>query len=88
MTGIMVRERKLGSEYYTYKYIERRRKQSMIRTCKNCTERHVGCHSTCKTYKLEKQRHEENQARIRQEKASYNLYREYKNERMVRVLYH
>lgn len=88
MIGIMVREKKLDSEYYTYKYIERRRKQSMIRTCKNCTERHVGCHSTCKAYKLEKQRHEENQARIRQEKASYNLYREYKNERMIRVLYH
>lgn len=60
----------------------------MIRTCKNCTNRHVGCHSTCKAYKLEKQEYDEEQAKIRKDKASYNEYRGYMNARMTRILYH
>lgn len=60
----------------------------MIRTCKNCTDRHIGCHSTCKTYMLEKQKHDEEQAKIRKDKASYNEYRDYMHARMTRVLYH
>jgi hypothetical protein len=37
---------------------------------------------------LEKQKHDEEQAKIRKDKASYNEYRDYMHARMTRVLYH
>lgn len=73
MTGIMVRERRLVN---------------VFSTCKTCTKRYSGCHSECEIYERDKAAHDARQANIRKQKASYNLYREYKNERMVRVLYH
>lgn len=40
-----------------------------IKCCMHCTtDRHIGCHSTCKRYINEKAEYDKKQARIRKEK--------------------
>lgn len=35
-----------------------RKQRNVGFSCKDCTERHVGCHTTCEKYKAEKAEHE------------------------------
>lgn len=67
--------------------VRERRLVSVSFTCKNCADRHLGCHSTCESYNKAKAEYNAQQARIREQKASYNVYREYKKARMTKVLY-
>ena len=41
-------------------------------TCKDCTERHLGCHSECEKYRKDKRNHDKEQEQIRKAKASDN----------------
>lgn len=36
----------------------------MIRCCKDCDERHIGCHGECEKYRAESQTHRAEKARI------------------------
>lgn len=40
----------------------------VIRSCKGCKDRHIGCHSTCMTYQNEKQAFENFRDRERERK--------------------
>ena len=54
---------------------------SCIKSCKDCTERYVGCHSYCEKYKAEKARYDECKLREREQRdisyyiASSNYHR-------------
>lgn len=43
----------------------------MIYSCKDCTERHVGCHSTCPKYIHDKEEWDELKARVAKEKEGW-----------------
>lgn len=43
-----------------------------ITCCKDCTQRHYACHSTCEKYKQQRAELDEYNARRRQEQAEYS----------------
>lgn len=53
--------------------------------CLNCTDRKLGCHSSCKQYKEFQKRCEEIRAKERAEKDIYAGYRDYKEEKFKRL---
>lgn len=48
--------------------------QSKIKTCKNCTKRHIGCHSDCEEYLREKQANDDFNRLVREKKDAEILY--------------
>lgn len=45
--------------------------------CKDCTDRHAGCHGTCEKYLSWNKIHDEEKAVIRKAKTENNEYRDY-----------
>lgn len=43
-----------------------------IKCCKNCTERHIGCHGSCQRYLEEAKAASEERERLRKEKKGQN----------------
>lgn len=52
-----------------------------MNSCKNCEDRHLGCHSTCKDYL----RMQKEQDRIREERAKDSIVTDYFSDRARRV---
>lgn len=46
----------------------------MIKVCKNCDKREVGCHSYCKEYIIERKKLNEQNANNRKMRGEYVLY--------------
>ena len=51
-----------------------------VYACMGCTERHVGCHSTCEKYRQQSTEQREISQKIRSEKAKDEQYRGYVSE--------
>lgn len=49
-----------------------------IRVCKDCQDRHMGCHVDCEKYKAERERLDKEKKQIREAKRKQNLYINYK----------
>ena len=45
--------------------------------CRDCEERHSGCHSTCEKYLEAKEQHEQRKEKIEEAKSQYRLVRAY-----------
>lgn len=58
---------------------------SAIKCCKDCTDRHVGCHSTCKRYIDEKAAYEEKQVEVRKKKHNEYLVTGYEIDTVHRM---
>lgn len=43
----------------------------MIYSCKDCTERYVGCHATCPTYNHDREKQDKLRAKIMREKEGW-----------------
>ena len=55
-----------------------------INVCKDCTDRHLGCHSDCKKYLSSKEKYESNKAEIRRQKALNSQYDGFMKEQSIR----
>lgn len=56
---------------------------SMIYSCKDCGDRHPGCHGTCEKYKADKAQHDEMKAKMEfEKKIDAGLYKQ--RERAIR----
>lgn len=53
--------------------------------CLNCTKRKLGCHSTCDRHKEFQEKNGELKAKRRAENAIYEVYRDYKEEKVKRL---
>lgn len=53
--------------------------------CKDCPDRHLGCHGTCVKYQEYKTKHEEELAENRQRMDAYIDLYSYKEEKMRRL---
>lgn len=53
--------------------------------CKNCEDRHVGCHSECDRYKKFKEEHESEKAVIREIKDKRNALNDFRSEQIQKV---
>ena len=49
-----------------------------IQSCKGCTNRHVGCHGTCETYKAERKALDADKLVAKTNKDKYEAYSDYK----------
>lgn len=53
------------------------RSNNGIHCCKDCTDRQIGCHSTCEKYIQSKEEHEEKRAFLREQKQKQTSYISY-----------
>lgn len=56
-----------------------------IKCCKDCAERKVGCHSSCKAYQKEKAAYEAYSSDIRNKKRNENNIRGFKVETILKI---
>ena len=52
----------------------------MIRCCKDCPDRHVGCHSKCEKYAKDKMRNDLAKLRRKKEYEKFSVHVSYKTE--------
>ena len=45
-----------------------------MRTCKDCTDRHVGCHAKCKSYQNWRKEYDKEQEKIKRRKIKESAY--------------
>lgn len=53
--------------------------------CKDCPDRHLGCHGTCEKYQEYKKRHDEEVAALQSEKDAYADMYNYREEKVRRL---
>ena len=59
--------------------------QVMIYACKDCQDRHEGCHSTCERYQRDKAIHEQEKAKLDKLKAEQTDANNYTYEKVMRL---
>lgn len=56
-----------------------------VNPCKDCTDRQIGCHSTCSKYKAYVDLNEAHKAQLREIQALDNALKGYERRKMVRL---
>lgn len=59
-----------------------------VHTCKDCQDRHVGCHSTCERYINAKRTYEEEKIRINKIKGKEYVYIDHRNHMIGKAIKH
>lgn len=57
----------------------------MIHCCRDCPDRHIGCHATCESYIRQKAEYEENKNRIRKIKEKESQFRMLRNDQIEKM---